>query len=105
MPWGGMATLPPCSMKRTTDMEPISLPNGFRLLVEPGDRRTEDQPFSEWPEVLTTREAAEALRTCEKTLRALALRGEIQGIRVGRSWRFPRSALIAFIARGGTVRP
>lgn len=44
-------------------------------------------------DVLTLREAAEFVRVSEKTLRELARDGRAPGQKVGREWRFLRSAL------------
>ena len=48
--------------------------------------------------VLTLSEAAEFLRVSEKTLGQMARRGGAPGQRVGREWRFLRSALESWLA-------
>lgn len=52
-------------------------------------------------EVLTADEAALFLKVSSKTLLKLARDGELQGQKVGRAWRFRRSALLAYV--GGPV--
>ena len=44
-------------------------------------------------DVLTLQEAAAILKCCPKTLRLMAVRGEIPSRRVGRLWRFSRRKL------------
>lgn len=48
-------------------------------------------------EVLTVKEAADLLRISEIGVRRLADQGEIPARRVGKRWRFSRTALEAFI--------
>lgn len=48
-------------------------------------------------DVLTAEEAAEYLRVSRKTLYRLVSAGRIPGQKVGRSWRFRRDDLIAFL--------
>ncbi|MFW6163546.1 MAG: helix-turn-helix domain-containing protein [Planctomycetota bacterium] len=58
------------------------------------------------PDVLTLQEAAEFVRVSEKTLRGLAREGRAPGQKVGREWRFLRSALESWLAGqepGGAV--
>lgn len=52
-------------------------------------------------EVLNVREAAELLGFNPYTIREKARRGEIPAKKVGRQWRFLRSALLAHL-RGGS---
>jgi excisionase family DNA binding protein len=55
-----------------------------------------DQPAGE---VLTLDEAAQLLRVDERTVRELALRGELPGRKLGRAWRFSRAALLEWLAQ------
>lgn len=56
------------------------------------------------PEVLTADEAATLLRVSRKAVYAAASRGEIPGaFRVGRSIRFSRTALVAWMRQGRVV--
>jgi excisionase family DNA binding protein len=49
-------------------------------------------------EVLTTAQLADLLQTDEKTIRELARRGDLPGRKVGRDWRFSRSAVLDWLA-------
>jgi excisionase family DNA binding protein len=49
--------------------------------------------------VLTTAQLAELLQTDEKTVRAIAQKGELPGRKVGRDWRFSRAAVLDWLAR------
>jgi len=51
--------------------------------------------------LLVNREAAAMLSVSERTLWELTKRGVIECVRVGRSVRYSRAALAAFIERGG----
>jgi excisionase family DNA binding protein len=51
--------------------------------------------------LLVNREAAAILAVSERTLWELTKRGVIECVRVGRSVRYSREALGAFIERGG----
>ena len=53
------------------------------------------------PEVLTESEAAAFLRVDADELQKAAKRGEVPAQRVGKEWRFSRSALIDWLAGGG----
>lgn len=48
-------------------------------------------------DVLTADEAAKYLRVSLKTLYRLVAAGQIPGQKVGRSWRFRRADLVAFL--------
>jgi excisionase family DNA binding protein len=48
-------------------------------------------------DILTIPEVAELLRIAEKTVYALAQRGEIPGFKVGGQWRFSRAAIDSWI--------
>jgi excisionase family DNA binding protein len=52
-------------------------------------------------EVMTAREAAEYLRLSVDTLKRWARAGTVPGRRIGRQWRFSRSALDDWLAEGG----
>lgn len=52
-------------------------------------------------EVLTTEEAAALLRVSVKTVYRLVAAGRLPGRKVGRSWRFHRSDLVALVREGG----
>ena len=54
------------------------------------------------PETLTVDEVAAVLRISVQAVRRLLRRGELPGVRVGKLWRIPRSALEAFLS-GHTV--
>lgn len=49
------------------------------------------------PEVLTTKEAAELLRTDEETVATMADAGELPGRRLGEEWRFNRGAILRWL--------
>jgi excisionase family DNA binding protein len=51
-------------------------------------------------EVLTSAQLAELLQVEEKTVRDLARRGELPGRKLGREWRFSRSAVLGWLAGG-----
>jgi excisionase family DNA binding protein len=51
-------------------------------------------------DVLTAIEAADYLRVSLKTLYRLAAAGKMPGQRVGRSWRFRKADLVAFLQTG-----
>lgn len=56
------------------------------------------------PEVLTADEAAQLLRISRKAVYAAANRDEIPGaFRIGRSVRFSRAALVAWMGQGRVV--
>lgn len=59
---------------------------------KPTQRVTEDWPATE--PYLDTDEAAAILKVHPKTLQRMAKRGEIQGVRVGKLWRFRGSNLL-----------
>jgi excisionase family DNA binding protein len=54
-------------------------------------------------EVLTTREAAALLRLHPEQVLILAARKEIPGKKVGGVWRFLRSKLLDYLAKGVTA--
>jgi len=53
--------------------------------------------------MLTVAEVAEALRVSVRTVYNLLEAGALRGVRVGRAWRVPESALEEFISQGGRV--
>jgi excisionase family DNA binding protein len=55
------------------------------------------------PEVLTAREAAAILRIGRNQLYQAVARGELGAIRIGRSIRIPRQALLALLASTGPL--
>jgi excisionase family DNA binding protein len=55
------------------------------------------------PEVLTAREAAAILRVGRNQLYQAVARGELGAIRIGRSIRIPRHALLALLASTGPL--
>ena len=55
-------------------------------------------PPSEPAEVLTLEQAAELLQVDAAEVEALAAAGELPGRRIGDAWRFPRAALLDWLA-------
>jgi excisionase family DNA binding protein len=55
------------------------------------------RPSAGVAEVLTTAELAELLQVDEKAVRDLARRGELPGRKIGRDWRFSRSAVLDWL--------
>jgi len=55
--------------------------------------------------MLTAGEISEALRVSVRTVYNLLEAGALRGVRVGRAWRVPESALQEFIAQGGGEGP
>ncbi len=60
--------------------------------------QTPSVPGQPLPETLTVEEVAIVLRVSVQAVRRLLRKGEIPGIRVGKFWRVPRSALEAFLS-------
>jgi len=56
------------------------------------------RPAAPVGEVLTTAQLAELLQVDEKTVRGLARRAELPGRKIGRDWRFSRSAVLDWLA-------
>ena len=54
--------------------------------------------------MLTVAEVAGILRVSVRTVYNLLEAGTLRGVRVGRAWRVPESALEEFIAQGGGER-
>ena len=53
--------------------------------------------LSEYPDILTTDEACEALRIGYNALYALLQSGKLKAYRNGRLWRIPKKSVIEFI--------
>lgn len=53
--------------------------------------------FEEYQDILTTEEAAEALRIGYNALYELLSSGKLKGYRNGRVWRIPKEAIKAYI--------
>lgn len=60
-----------------------------------------DETTSKWPEFLTVPETADILRVSKMTVYRLIHGGDVESIRVGRSFRI-KSDSVARIAREGT---
>ncbi len=56
------------------------------------------RPFAGAGEVLTSAQLASLLQVGEKTVRDLARHGELPGRKIGRDWRFSRSAILDWLA-------
>jgi excisionase family DNA binding protein len=54
------------------------------------------------PEILTTKEAADYLRTSVDRLKRMAREGSLPAAKLGRDWRFPKAEIDAWLAAGGT---
>jgi len=54
------------------------------------------------PDVLTVEQAAEYLQLNPETVRRAARRGRIPAARIGRRWRFRKTALDRWLAAGGS---
>lgn len=55
--------------------------------------------FDSLPDVVNSKTAAGALSIPENSLRELARSCEIRGFKVGKTWRFTRTALIEYVRR------
>ncbi len=55
--------------------------------------------------VMTVKEAADYLKINAMTAYRLAGSGQIPAVRIGRSWRFHKPTLDAFLQTGGTPQP
>jgi excisionase family DNA binding protein len=49
----------------------------------------------------SVRDIAESLKVEERVVRGLLKRGQLRGVKVGKEWRIPASALKAFLNKGG----
>jgi excisionase family DNA binding protein len=88
------------ALRRLGAEAPGALPR--RIVIEP------DEPAlvvghhsfrpAEVPEVLTPPQAAALLQVDEDAVLALAEQGELPGRRIGKEWRFARSALVAWLS-------
>lgn len=54
-------------------------------------------------DVLTTREAADFLRTSVDSVKRLARDGKLPAAKLGNEWRFSRRKLLDWIERGGAL--
>jgi excisionase family DNA binding protein len=69
-------------------LESTKPPVGFaRPASEPAER-----------EVLTTAQLADLLQVDEQAVRTLARRGDLPGRKIGRDWRFSRTAVLTWLA-------
>jgi excisionase family DNA binding protein len=55
------------------------------------------------PDVLTTKEAADYLRTSVDSVKRLARQGKLPAAKLGNEWRFSRRRLMEWIERGGLL--
>ena len=55
--------------------------------------------------VMTIKEAADYLKINVMTAYRLANSGQLPAVRIGRSWRFHKPTLDAFLQTGGTPQP
>lgn len=53
--------------------------------------------LNEYPEILTTEEAAEALRVGYNALYDLLHSGKLKAFRNGRLWRIPKKSIIEYV--------
>ena len=60
--------------------------------------------LSEYPEVLTTDEAAEVLRVGFNTLYDLLQSGKLKAYRNGRFWKIPKKSIIEYIIEQSKLR-
>lgn len=51
------------------------------------------------PDIVTADEAAGYLRVSKATILRLANRGVIQGVRIGRQWRFSRRVILSLVRK------
>lgn len=56
-------------------------------------------------QLLTCEEVARLLRVSQETVRQLAATGELPGRKVGRAWRFPRTAVEGYFRRPASEMP
>jgi excisionase family DNA binding protein len=57
--------------------------------------------WSDLPLVLTSEQVAAVLQLKRRTVANMLGRGELQGVRVGKSWRVSRTALMQFVGEDG----
>ncbi|MBU1983473.1 MAG: helix-turn-helix domain-containing protein [Planctomycetota bacterium] len=55
------------------------------------------------PDVLTVGEVAAFMRVSRETVYRLAARGELPGCKIGRIWRFPKSAIQKYVEGDSVV--
>ena len=59
--------------------------------------------LEEYPDILTTEEACEALRVGYNALYALLSTGKLKGYRNGRTWRIPKLAVAEYILENAKI--
>lgn len=59
--------------------------------------------FSAWPEYMTVTEVAVVMRVSKMTVYRLCSSGELNAIRVGRSFRIPASGVRAYLKMEGAA--
>jgi excisionase family DNA binding protein len=82
-----------------------SLSNPRRVTIDLGDGKPTMGAYSfqphepaELPEVLTVAQLAELLQVDDKTVLELADAGDLPGRKLGSTWRFSRTAVVAWLA-------
>ena len=82
-----------------------SLSNPRRVTIDLGNGRPTMGAYSfqahepaELPEVLTVAQLGEMLQVDEKTILKLAEAGDLPGRKLGSTWRFSRTAVVAWLA-------
>ncbi len=60
-----------------------------------------NQPFDNFPDMLTIDDFAKAVRIGKSLAYRMVRSGQIRSRRFGRTYRIPKSALIAFVNDGG----
>jgi excisionase family DNA binding protein len=63
------------------------------------------KPAPAQDEILTTAQLAGLLHVDEAAVRTLARRGDIPGRKIGKDWRFLRTAVLEWLAAGETPEP
>lgn len=60
--------------------------------------------FDDYPDVLSAKEAAEALRVRENAIYRLLNEGKLKAFKNGRTWRIPKDALKEYIKEQARLR-
>lgn len=60
--------------------------------------------FEDYPDVLSTEEAAEALRIRENAIYRLLNEGRLKAFKNGRTWKIPKEALKEYIKEQARLR-
>ena len=60
--------------------------------------------FEDYPDVCSVDEACEALTIGKNTIYKLLNTHELEGLRIGNTWKVPRDSLRRFIARNAFTR-